>query len=156
MNILSSAQLDVDKEYIIRVIGKNQRPYEYFVHWVLDEDQKRRKVKCSTAYDCIACQLGESAQTRFLIPVLLRSASKPVVFDFTRPVNSFLRGDLSQYDIRIKKNKYNRFSVIPQTKSPLSVREQEIADEFLNSIDLKKLSAPGTNEEIADVLGVVP
>ncbi len=150
-----------DGQYLMRICGK---PHEYAAHWVDGDGGSRIKVNCA-AKDCVLCKKGLKVSVRYLVPVLLRDENRVALTEFGPQVFGGIKklyktaawGNPMGYDIMIDKEKKRGASgmyfVTPIAKSDFESSEKAMIKEFLERINLKEMSAPSTNEEIAEKLG---
>lgn len=146
-----------DGDYVLRFL--TEIPYEYPVHWVELGPNKRVKIKCAGP-GCLLCEKDNKSKNTFLANVLNRTDGQCYVYEFGRQIFDQLKsyaknpkwGDIRRYDVRINKKKGRKPNVyIVQAEPPieeLSAAEKEAANEHCSRMDLNKLAAPYTNDDI--------
>jgi hypothetical protein len=155
-----------DGQYAVRIVGK---PHEFAKHWV-EGGGKRLSVNCA-GRDCVLCKAQNKATIRYLVPIILRKgpgvdkAGQIAVTEFGPQVYNAIRslfktpewGNPTSFDMMIDKNKKRgaagTYFVTPLRKIALTDQEKADVREFMETIDLKKFSAPLQNDEIVEKLG---
>ena len=139
-------------------------PYQFYSHWTQDATGADRKVRCAMD-GCPLCQRGEKATARWLVGIIDRKSGKPAVLEIGpqifKGVLSLSKkakwGDPRKYDLSIErkpKNSQPLYVVTPEPKAPLSDEDKSMAKEFLARVDLTKMSAAATVEEVCEAVGL--
>jgi hypothetical protein len=141
-------------------------PYQFYIHWTKDATGATRKVRCSID-GCPVCQQGiDRAQPRWFVGVLNRKNSgKPAILEIgTQIFRGILGlskkekwGDPRKYDIDIErqpKGSQPLYIVSPEPKEALEDDEKTMIKEFLGRVDLVKMCAAPTPDEVREKLGI--
>jgi hypothetical protein len=154
-----------DGIYQIRTVTEGA-PYEFAVHWAQNTEGKARKINCA-GRDCLLCKEGNEPQVKYMIAALNRDKNRVQVVEFGKQVYTALKkhafdpdwGDPRNYDIKIDKDRGRGASATyiltakPTGMGPLSQEESQKVKEFLTRVNLDRLSAPSTEDEILRKLG---
>lgn len=147
----------------VRVLAKPQQKY---VHWVVDEMGKKRKVDCAIK-DCPVCkrgQDGDRAKASWLVKVLNRKDNKvklleigPQIFGgIQKLVDSKKWGPVSEYDITILRGAPGTkplYTVVPSPHSPLTAEEKQAFAAFNERVDISRFVTPPAPAVVAEKLG---
>lgn len=147
---------------VVRIFTK---PYQFYTVWAEDATGKQRKFK-SAVENCPLVQRGEKPTARWYVGVLDRKrGGRPSILEIgpqiykqilgLRKKNSW--GDPRGYDIDIDrqpKGSQPLYIVQPEAKSSLAADEKTSIKEFLSRVDLVKMSAAPTPEEVREQLGI--
>ncbi|KKL61806.1 hypothetical protein LCGC14_2191610 [marine sediment metagenome] len=139
-------------------------PYQFYIHWTKDATGANRKVRCALE-GCPLCQQGERAVARWYVGVLNRKTEKPAIVEIGpqifKQIFNFSKkdkwGDPRKYDLDIgrqPKGSQPLYVVSPDPKEPLTSDEKGIAKEFLARIDLTKMTAAPTPDEVREKVGM--
>ena len=139
-------------------------PYQFYSHWTTDETGAERKVRCAMD-GCPLCQRGEKATARWLVGVIDRRAGKPAILEIGPQIFKQILGlskkpkwgDPRKFDLVIErkpKNSQPLYETSPEPKEALSDLDKAMAKEFLAKVDLTKMSAAATVEEVCEAVGI--
>jgi hypothetical protein len=139
-------------------------PYQFYIHWTKDATGANRKVRCALE-DCPICQQGERAQARWFISVINRKSNKPMILEIGQQIYKQVLGlakkdkwgDPRRYDIDIErqpKGSQPLYIVSPEPKEDLSPEEKAMVKEFLARVDLTKMAAAPTADEVKEKVGM--
>lgn len=139
-------------------------PYQFYIHWAKDQTGANRKVRCALE-GCPLCQQGEKAQARWFVGVINRKTNKPAIAEIGPQIFKQMLGlakkekwgDPRKYDVDIErqpKGSQPLYIVSPEPKEPLSEEEKAVAKEFLARVDLAKMSAAPTADEVREKMGL--
>lgn len=146
---------------VVRIFTK---PYQFYTVWTTDATGKERKIR-SAVENCPLVKRGEKPGPRWFVGVLSRKTGKPSVLELGPQIYKQILGlrkksawgDPRAYDIDIErqpKGSQPLYVVNPEPKSKLSEEEVGMIKEFLGRVDLVKMSAPPTPEEVLEQLGL--
>ena len=139
-------------------------PYQFYIHWSKDATGANRKVRCALD-GCPLCHDGERAAARWYIGVINRKTNKPAIMEIGPQIFKQMLGlakkekwgDPRKYDVDIErqpKGSQPLYIVSPEPKEALSDEDKGMAKEFLAKIDLSKMSAAPTVDEVREKMGL--
>ncbi len=139
-------------------------PYQFYIHWAKDATGANRKVRCALE-GCPLCQQGERASARWYVGVLNRKSEKPAVLEIGPQIFKQMLGlakkekwgDPRKYDVDIErqpKGSQPLYIVSPEPKEVLTEEEKSVAKEFLARVDLSKMSAAPSVDEVREKMGL--
>jgi hypothetical protein len=141
-------------------------PYQFYIHWTKDATGANRKVRCALE-GCPLCQQGEKATARWYVSVLNRKTNKPAILEIGPQIFKQILGlakkdkwgDPRRYDLDVErqpKGSQPLYVVAPEPKEPLSDDEKAMVKEFNARMDLAKMTAPPTPDEVREKVGLTP
>ena len=144
----------------VRVFTK---PYQFYVVWTEDSTGKKRKFR-SALENCPLIERGEKAQTRWYVGVLNRKTGKPSILEMGVQIfkgvktlkNKKSWGDPRGYDLDIEKKPKNSqplYVVSPLPHSQITSEEKALIKEFMERVDLVKMTAAPTPAEVREMIG---
>jgi len=144
---------------IVRVATK---PYQFYTVWTEDATGKQRKIR-SAVENCPLVQRGEKPSARWYVGVVSRKTGKPSILEIGPQIYKQVLGlrkkeawgDPRAYDLDIErqpKGSQPLYIVSPLPKSGLTADEKGALREFLSRVDLVKMSAAPTAEEVREQL----
>lgn len=142
------------------------QPQQFYVHWVVDETGKKRKVNCA-ADGCPVCRRGQDTdkrQARWLIKFLSRKLGKVKLLEISSQVFKGIKtlvtdpewGPATEYDINVKRGNPGSqplYTVIPGRHSPLTNEEKQLLSSFNERVDVARFIAPPQPSVVAEKLG---
>jgi len=146
---------------IVRIVTK---PYQFYSHYTADQSGASRNIRCALK-DCPVCQKGEKASPRWFVGVIDRETGYPAILEISMQVFQGILvlkkkkswGDPRAYDIDILRKKAGSqplYVVTPEEKSPITDGEKTAIKDLLSKIDLAKISAAPTPDEVKKQLGI--
>jgi len=150
-------------ENTVRVMGN---PVQFYIHWVVTPDGARRKVNSPVESPELLRKLEDSGfkrQPRWLIKVLERTDDEfrilevgPQIYNGVKALyNNSRWGKVTAYDLTISKGAKGSqplYSVTPNPKEPLSSDFKARFVDFNDRVNVEKLIAPSTGEEVREVM----
>jgi hypothetical protein len=147
----------------IRIISN---PTQFYVHWVVDSTNSKRKVNCAVE-ECPVCFRGQEtdrAQVRWMVKALDRVENKIKLLELGPQLFKAIKqyynepewGDVRGYDLNIKrgpKGSNPLYTVLPGNKSPLQAAEKKLYEDFNARVDVERIVSPPTPEAILEKLG---
>ncbi|MFA5024035.1 MAG: hypothetical protein WC523_03725 [Patescibacteria group bacterium] len=141
-------------------------PYQFYIHWASDATGANRKVRCASD-GCPLCQQGERAVARWFVGVLNAKTGKPAILEIGpqifKQMHAFFKnpkwGDPRKYNIDIQrqpKGSQPLYIVTPEPKEALTDDQKGVIKEFLARVDLVKISASSTPDEVREKMGMAP
>jgi len=147
-------------------------PFQFYSHWTTDASGKQTKVKCCLK-DCPVCARGEDPQARWYVACLVldEKNSKVGILEIGTQIFKGIKslttlknskgvvvwGDPRGYAINITRHPKGAnplYTVTPQPKEPLTDEEKNLIKSAMETIDLQKMSAAPTPQEISKKLGL--
>jgi hypothetical protein len=141
------------------------KPYQFYTVWTTDATGKQRKVR-SAVENCPLVQRGEKPSARWYVGVLDRkSGGRPSILEIGPQIYKQILGlrkkdawgDPRTYDIdvdRKPKGSQPLYIVSPMPQAKLTEDEKGSIREFLGRVDLVKMTAAPTPEEVREQLGI--
>ena len=150
-------------ENVVRVMGN---PIQFYVHWVQTPDGGRRKVVSPVDCPSLVTRLEDSGyrrQAKWIIKVLDRSDDTFKVLEVGSQIYNGIRGlynnprwgKVTGYDLSVNrgpKGSQPLYSVTPNPKEKLDASFKGKFNEFNESIDITKLIAPNTAEQVCEIM----
>jgi len=141
-------------------------PYQFYIHWTKDATGANRKARCALE-GCPLCQQGERATARWYVCVLNRKTDKPAIMEIGpqifKQIFSLSKkdtwGDPRKYDLDVErqpKGSQPLYVVSPSPHEKLSDDMKGAAKEFIARIDLNKMTAAPTADEVREKVGMSP
>ena len=147
----------------IRILSN---PRQKYVHWVVDEVGKKRKIDCALD-GCPVCkrgQDGDKAKAVWLTIVLSRKDNKVKILEIgsqifagiKKLVNNPKWGSVAEYDLNINrgpKDSKPLYTVMPSPRTPLTTEEKKMLLAFNERVDITKFVTPPTPALVCEKLG---
>lgn len=145
----------------VRVFTK---PYQFYVVWTEDASGKKRKFR-SAGENCPLVERGEEAKPRWFVGVLNRKIGKPSILEVGPQIYRGILtlkdkdawGDPRKYDLDIErkpKNSQPLYVVSPLPHSAITAEEKKLISEFMDRVDLVKMTEAPTPAEVREMLGI--
>jgi hypothetical protein len=145
----------------VRIVSQ---PYQFHIHWTNDATGTKRKIRCA-GENCPLCLNGEKSSARWYVAVINRKTNRPAVLELGPQIFKQILGlskkdkwgEPTKYDIDIErqpKGSQPLYVVSPNPKELLSEQDVAMVNEFKTSIDLKKMVAFPTPDEVREKLGL--
>jgi len=140
-------------------------PYQFYVIWTEDASGKKRKIR-TPLENCPLVARGEKPQARWYIGVLDRdNDNKPSILEIGpqifRQIMALSKkekwGDPKGYDIDIvrqPKGSQPLYVVSPEPHTSLEKEEKVAITEFMDRIDLVKMTEAPTPDEVREQVGL--